>query len=81
EPPPPTTDEVWAAHEQARDVLEHAGIAEAERVERVAVARATDTARRLSRRYGVWGSLFAASVAVVVAIVAAQAAYSARASA
>lgn len=67
---PPTAVEVQAAQEESREALEQsemaAGRLEHEHVERVA----TRTARRESRKYGLWGAVFAALIAVGISVLA-----------
>jgi hypothetical protein len=68
--PPPTSDEVQAAQEESRDLLEQSEMA-AGRLEHEHVGRiATRAARKESRRYGLWGVLFAALVSLAVSLVA-----------
>lgn len=67
---PPTVDEVHAVREEARDVLEQSEMA-AGRLEHAHVERvATRVARKESRRYGMWGALFAGLLGLAVALVA-----------
>lgn len=68
--PPPTSGEVQAAQEESRDLLEQSEMA-AGRLEHEHVGRiATRAARKESRRYGLWGVLFAVLMSLAVSLVA-----------